>query len=526
MSQPYQDGSCMLSPVDQLMPRIYTTIFLVYEIDVDYDSAVRKLNEGLAKATSILPFLKGAVHKSPDDGSQPRNRLSLSWSSSQDPPLTLVETPAPQSLPSIQELKRDHAPLAVFQDALSPVSTLIDHGDPKARHPPLVVGVTRLEGGGLVLCLCAHHVVMDGGGMGLFLKLWGKCTRNEPHRPGDDDDEAPFDAGELHHRGSWLREASGYFSGAAPDATTLEALLLKHGEYSLRSMNSAPPPISTNAPGHPPQCDARIFAFSSAKLEEVKKILSLSLPVELLTVNNILGAALWLCITRVRLARMRRDGIGNNIPDSATSKLGFAANARSRLGPPVSDKSFLGNATMLKTVEFRAGELDKIAGDAMMSSSSSSGTAAETAGFLSAMGPVIRAMAAAASAVAGAHVGEILALADRLADVEDVGPGWDSTHHLDLTYTSWANLGLYEGADFSGPGFFSGAGDGRPRFVRIPYMPYLDGMVLALPRCRPEPAAAAMAVEEERIEVVVMMNERDMRVLLEDEMLRSWSWSV
>lgn len=479
----------MLSPVDQLMPRIYTKVFLVYETD-QFEDAVKKLNEGLVAATSILPFLKGSVHKSVE-GCRPRNQLSLSWSS-QDPPLTVVETIVPEPLPTFEALKLGDAPLSVFHDGLSPVPTVINYQDPGARAPALVIGVTRIEGG-LILCLCAHHVVMDGTGMGLFLKLWSDCVRDEPR------DKFLLNPEELYHRGTWLRDASGYFANNEPK-TTLNDLLLRHPEYSLRSLSSAPTSVPTNVPGRPVKCAAKILTFSNAKLQQAKQGMSSAIPAKFLTVNNVLGSALWLAITRIRLERMRLDGVAT-VPDSTTSKLGFAINARSKLEPVVSDRSYLGNVNMLKVVEFPVAELESIAGNAMASPAPTN---------LSVMAPVIRAIAAATSAVSATHVGEIVAFADQLADVEDIGPGWNSNHCLDVTYTSWANLGMYD-CDF-GPILRS-----KPQFIRIPYMPYIDGMVLALPRRRSLDLAA------EKIEVAVMLNERDMQALEEEEILRNWS---
>lgn len=485
----------MLSPLDQLMPRIYTTMFLVYETD-QFETAVTKLNEGLAKATSILPFLRGSVHKSAED-CRPRNQLSLSWSS-QDPPPAVVETLAPASLPSFEVLKQGNGTWSVFQDALSPVPTVIDYSVQGAKAPVLVIGATRLEGG-LILCLCAHHVVMDGTGMGLFLKFWGDCIRGQQSHA---DDKVRFDPGELYHREPWLREASGYLARAEPNST-LEQLLSRHPEYSLRSLSSASPPVSTIVPGHPVKCAAKIFAFSSAKLQEAKRAMGDSVPAKLLTVNNLLGAALWLSITRIRLARMRRDGLPG-VADSTISKIGFAINARSRLGPFGSDKSFLGNATMLKVVGIPVTKLESIAESAL---------ASPAAADLSLMAPIISAIATATSAVTAAHVADVIAFADHLDDVEDVWAGWSSHNGLDVTYTSWANLGMYD-CDF-GPSL-----GGEPRFVRIPYMPYIDGTVLALPRRRPVDSLNGQAAK--RIEVAVMLNERDMLAVEENEMLRSW----
>ncbi|GAD93079.1 hypothetical protein CHGG_07592 [Paecilomyces variotii No. 5] len=488
MAQSYHDGSCMLSPIDQLMPRIYTPIFLVYETD-QYESSVKKLNEGLAKATEILPYLRGSVHKSPD-GCHPRNQLSLSWSSSDQPPV-IVETPAPTSLPSLETLKLDNAPLSIFEAGLSPVPMLINHETPEAKAPVIVVGATRLDGG-LILCLRAHHVVMDGAAMGLFLRLWGDCVRNEPN--------TSFDPKEIYHRGSWLRDVSDRFAKAESKAT-LEELLLRHPEYSLRSLNP-PSSVSTTVSDHPVKCAAKIFAFSSAKLEEVKQAMSTSVPAKL-TVNNVLGAALWMSITRIRLRRMQRDGLPS-VADSTPSKLGFAINARSRLGP-ASNKSYLGNLTMLKVVEFPAMKLESIAGNVLSD---------PAAADLSLMAPVISAISAGTSAVTATYVGETVAFSDKIADVQDVGPGWNSSHSLDLTYTSWADLGMYD-CDF-GPVL-----GGGPQFVRVPYMPFIDGMVLALPRRRLANTSDGKAVE--RIEVAIMLNEQDMQALEKDEVLRSWS---
>ena len=84
------------------------------------------------------------------------------------------------------------------------------------------------------------------------------------------------------------------------------------------------------------------------------------------------------------------------------------------------------------------------------------------------MAVVITAIATATSSVSAAHIGEIVALSDQVSDFEDIGPGWNSQHGLDVTYTSWANLGMYD-CDF-GPSL-----GGKPRFVRVPYMPYFDG---------------------------------------------------
>lgn len=481
----------MLSPIDQLMPRIYTKVFLVYETD-EFEKAVTALNSGLAKACSHLPWLRGSVHKSSDRDNS-RNRLWLSWSFA-DPPPAVVVTDTPESVPSFQTLSSDGAPLSVFEDGLAPVPTLISYEDPESRAPAVVIGATRIEGG-LILCLCAHHVVMDGTGMGMFLKFLGNCIRDESN---DQDDGVPLNPAELHRRQHWLRDAT-----AVPSAS-LDELLLRHPEYSLRSRSSPSSCITTLVSDQPVDCAAKIFSFSSAKLQEVTQALSRILPAKILTVNNVLGAALWLSITRIRLERMRHDGLEME-PNSLISKLGFAVNARSKVKPIMPNKSYIGNLTMLKVVEFPVPELETIAG---------STEANATTIDLSVIAPVITVIAAATSDVTATFVGDTVAFSDQVPDFEDIGPGWNSQHGLDVTYTSWANLGMYE-CDFG-----SSLG-GKPRFVRIPYMPYIDGMVLALPRRRTMDPSGGKGAE--RIEVAMMLNERDMQAMEDDAILRSLS---
>lgn len=233
----------------------------------------------------------------------------------------------------------------------------------------------------------------------------------------------------LYNREPWLRDASGYFAKTEPKAT-LEELLLRHPEYSFRSLSSAPSSVSTNVSGYTVKCAAGIFAFSCAKLEDAKQALSSSLPAKVLTGNNLLAAALWLSITCIRLERMRREGLAP-VTGSTTSKLGFAINARSKLGSDVLNKSYWGNVTMLKVVDFPATTLESIAGNA---------TTSLAAADLSLMAPVISAIAAATSTVTADRVSEVIGLSDLLADFEDVGAGWNSSNGLDLTYTSWAKF--------------------------------------------------------------------------------------
>ncbi len=165
--------------------------------------------------------------------------------------------------------------------------------------------------------------------------LWGDCIRDEPNRA---DDKVPFDPEEPYRRGTWLRDASSYFAKTAPKAT-LEELLVRHPEYNIRSLSSPPSSVQTNVPGHPIQCAARIFAFSSAKLQEAKQTLRDSVPAEFLTVNNIIERCLWLSITRIQLRRYAHDGLRCCGRISPARSLALPINARSEAKAAMSNKS-------------------------------------------------------------------------------------------------------------------------------------------------------------------------------------------
>jgi hypothetical protein len=43
------------------------------------------------------------------------------------------------------------------------------------------------------------------------------------------------------------------------------------------------------------------------------------------------------------------------------------------------------------------------------------------------------------------HVAEVMDLAEAVPDTGDIMPGWSSLHGVvDVTVTSWANMGLYD----------------------------------------------------------------------------------
>lgn len=497
--------TAVLSPLDQYMPGLYTTIFLVFE-SAHPARAVDRLRTGLHMVNQRLPYLRGRVFAT-EANPRDRGRLAIQWSLA-DNGVAMTEAcidagqDAGQgagqgadnaaALPGMcfQQLKRKGAPLHYFPDSLSPLPALVNLTT-DAGVPALAVNYARLEGG-VVLGVSVQHAVADGSGMAGLLRLFAHCTRC------GGGDAAPLTLGpppapdpqEPLHRDRLLRLAT---TQGPREKLPFRTLLARHPEFSLLSDLVA----AGGLPAWPPSPvgSSKVFAFDGAKLQAVRAALQAREPspaAEGITINTVLCAILWCCITRVRATR--RDGAWS----ARRSKLGFAVNGRTRLPPgeAVSGPSFLGNVNIYGLAEAAVSELE----------------AAAIAPFdVTALGPAVRAIARAVAHITPEHIADVIELVDQAPDTQDIIPGWNGIHTADLTITSWANMSLYD--------FDFGAGLGKPAFVRVPEME-TDGLAIVLPRRRSVPetclGACSAANGVEGIEVVVAMYLEDMAALERD----------
>jgi hypothetical protein len=155
-------------------------------------------------------------------------------------------------------------------------------------------------------------------------------------------------------------------------------------------------------------------------------------------------------------------------------------------------------------------ELERATADADAAAAAADPATTEDSGREEALACVVQAIGAAVSRVTPGFVGEVMELVERTPDHgSGLMPGWDAFHGMDVTVTSWANMGVY-GVDF-------GEGVGRPCFMRVPRAE-TDGFVIVLPRRRGE----VVEVGEEGIEVVVAMHPEDMAALEGDAVWRSY----
>jgi len=233
--------------------------------------------------------------------------------------------------------------LKLFAPELTLVPAFINYAAEENLKAPVFMASYTLIEGGIVSCVYVHHAVMDGTGCGWLLRLWARCTNASSSA--DAGALADLSADEPLHRSASLAAAAN-LDGTERQLPRAE-LTKRHPELVVPGEDEEPSPArnakSRLAPVIPdprPSCTTLLLAFSVRKLQEAKAATfgddgDAILDAKVLTVNNILSAVLWGAITRVRLARMRRLGL---LPDGepATSRLGFAVDGRSRLGPEFS----------------------------------------------------------------------------------------------------------------------------------------------------------------------------------------------
>lgn len=474
---------CLLSPLDQLMPVTYSRVFLAFACpSASHTVAVDTLKKGLQEVCSHLPYLKGRVCNTEQQG----GRLAISWSKHDPPaPFQQLEYSTTGKTASYTELKQEGLPLHHLVPSLCPVVGWVAASFPDGDAPVLAASYTRLDGG-LLVCLCVHHNVMDGTGLGRIIDLWGKSTKGVPSG-------LLPDAQEPRHRLDRLKSSMSPSSSneSAPVADRgypFESLLAAHPEYSSILPNVTPP--------FPP-CTSKIFTFAVEKLKTAATESKTS-------VNNVLCSIVWSCISTVRSIRWRKETVTSNekvFP--MRSKLGMAVNGRTRLGENfegVGTLPYIGNVNLYSVTNLSLDTLIQLG----QSPSPEGGWATSDR-----LTSVVQAISASIARVDRQFISEVITVAEQAPSIASLQPGWDFYNGPDLTITSWANLDTYS-VDF-GPQL------GLPDFVRVPYAE-VDGLNIVLPRRRTS--------IPEMIEVVVMLRQDDMTELERNAMWKYWTYAV
>lgn len=469
--------STILSPLDQLMPPCYIRIFLVFETN-NHEDGIQSLAQGLGKLTKLVPYIRGRVFRAEEE-----DRWAIRCSDDDaDPELKERMLDADERMPSYSDLQKSHAPLCHFDDSLSPLPVV----STEREAPVFAASYTRLDGA-LLMCYCVHHNVMDGTGAAELAGLWAACARGEDVDQHDVDPQEPF------HRAALLDVA-----GAEPDS-------------------SVPAQVHTGVHAHlarprePLPSTAKIVSFSTERLVKTRAALeraragSPSASTGPISTNTVLNAVIWSTVTRIRLARLARDGqrdAAGSLALPSSSRLSFAVDGRRRLGGDFCGRArFLGNVNVNSLAEADLHTLAAASRYVCATEEVSSGDA------LGALARVVEAVSSAAARNTRSYIRHVVSRVQQASSAAQVALDWQISHELDLTLTSWANQGFYE--------FDFGRGLGKPSFVRVPYME-ADGLVIILPRRRGGP--------QERIEALVGLNVDDLQALESDAAWNSWCY--
>lgn len=495
-----------LCPFDHMYARCWTHRFLVFHVDDDnFERAVQDLNDGLCRLAELVPYIKGHVFKPStveqtatgnDNLRHPRNSLVLSWSQSA-PELKVRELPVPDArkLPSLTQLIEQNFPAHHFTGSLrtQPSAWTTGTSDLETGAPVLDVGYIRIEGG-LVLSITNHHGVFDGVGSSDLMRLWAACTRGSTP-------DVVADADDPLMRTSKLAQ---YISSQGHIPT----------DFSFPCSITGPQVVDFGRGGY---CHARIFAFSEDKIQLAKQALD---DLKLLndgnnTVNNIIHAILWSCITRSRLLQQTKSAALEW--RTKQSRLGLAVNARRKVFGPEDDRqsSYLGNLTFVATAGMGVAQLDDIAQTIPYQQDPTVITQ-----NVKHLVPLISSLTAALENIDISYIGQVFSGVQMVDDMDKLarpivpGAPFCAYEGMNLNCSSWANMDLFR-CDF-GPAFWvKEQKTGTPVAVRFVCDDPVDGAIMILPRRR-------MSTAGERIEVHVSLNADDLQVLGEDQVLQSW----
>ncbi|KAI9806926.1 MAG: hypothetical protein M1833_002584 [Piccolia ochrophora] len=281
-----------LSPLDQIMPRVYSRLILAFPCSAGKisDSSLH-LRAGLDRLISEVEYFAGEVVPS-DTG---RGALEIRL---RTPSIHLVwsekDLRATDSgwTHSYEGLRAAGMPLSKLEEGfLAPVSAFPMPGEPA---PVMKVQCNSIVGG-LLLCVCVHHSVMDGPSLATVLQRWADITRNET------------DSGHTANSSDALLEGS---LGRSPLIKGLPSAK-EHAEYEIPSLQLAPPPSTeaSAAPALPPMA-AATFVLSAKFLTELKGEVSSLLETQesWVSTNDAVSALMWRSITAARSSKSSSAG--------------------------------------------------------------------------------------------------------------------------------------------------------------------------------------------------------------------------
>ncbi|KAI1077077.1 transferase family-domain-containing protein [Whalleya microplaca] len=296
-----------LSPLDKIMPRAYVGQMLCFPSTNPRVSQV--LKDGLAGVVADIPYLLSGVVTSSD-----RSSISLS-----EPYQSLEDLFSEVDLTDsvvYASMKAAHFPPSAFTlDGMKPPDTLPPYPNPA----PVFRARLSLVNGGFVLFVAFHHSTTDITGFGSLLRIWASHCRTGSSAA------AGFDP-------AWL-DRKALFD--PPEAKTEPVPLPEN--LHIREPSALSKLGSGGSPAHIGNLKTAIFFFPQRGLRRLKDAVN-----EHITSSQ--GAGTWVSTSDILTVLLWSSILAAEAPEpnpppspgpKHTTTLGFPANFRSRLTPPL-----------------------------------------------------------------------------------------------------------------------------------------------------------------------------------------------
>ena len=448
-------------------------------------ASVASLDAGLRVTCAQIPYLKGSVYQSDQQG-----YLGVAWSDG-DPPVQLREVSTPHDMPTYTELDAQGMPDRYLSASLfSPIAE-------GTTSSGLVTPVLRLDYaitmGGFLLCIYFHHNVMDAAGVADLLNVWASNTRS------DSAATPPKVLDNLTGRSALLKEA--LFSNKVFAPGPNQAANTKSRAAAKPAAGPGAPStkgsVSASTEVEPMPVVSSLFAFEATKLDSLSNALAPATSGQHISKNTVITALVWSRVSLIRSRRRPRECSqtpNNALPDTISSSIVMTINLRKYVFSESGPKDlFLGN--LLTTVPTPLSVTDSTLSDL---------TTDNTTGlrYPSILSHVTSAITASHSSVSSQRASTMYSLASKMPDVRDFRKARAPFNGSDLIVTSWMNFPFYP--DF-GPGI------GVPAYVRLPDVGEdADGLLVLLPWRR-------VGGRDGDIEIMIALREDDMEELQSDD---------
>lgn len=444
-----------LSAFDQLMPKVYVLLVLIFRLPDGSDKReiIDNLQKGLRVTLSRYPALAGTLQSRED------NTLFVVRKKEQTVNLTINHIDGPKdTFPSYDELNQKDFPAALLDgpQLIPKAATEIQlfRGNNVEKDTFISAFQVNFIKGGVILGVAVHHSVSDGPGCDGFLSTWAEVSRALKHGTSI----PPFDSINL--------DRSRLSPKTIPDAASMEELQRKVPAFKHFKEPPAPPPVDFVMPKLTPV----MWHFPTSKLEKLKALCKPSDGTSWVSTYDCIMGLLYKTMTRAKVPMLNPDM-------TAESTLMHAVNNRQMFDPPLPER-LLGNAVSLASTDHR------------------------TIRFVLDMSPA-QAAALVRGSIQKITPESIHDLAEWVAGTPDkswIGMNVNSFFGMDLAGTSWTRMTNYTSHDF---------GFGLPQAIRFP-KPDWEGFVFVYPRrVKDDP--------EEGIECCVCLEDECQKRLMADE---------